>query len=111
MERAIRAFVRRFYLATTLVEYCIILPIALIVIAISTDITVQQLYSIFIVVAIVASIALVTFPPVQKYMFKPFIQLADLIKEGKEADATIKILVRERLYALPAMRSFIGIVF
>jgi len=110
MERAIRAFVRRFYLATTLVEYCIILPIALIVIALSTDITVQQLYSIFIVVAIVASIALVTFPPVQKYMFKPFIQLADLIKEGKEADATIKILVRERLYALPAMRSFIGIV-
>ncbi|HPD05935.1 MAG TPA: methyl-accepting chemotaxis protein, partial [Spirochaetota bacterium] len=111
MERAIRSFVKRFYLTTTLVEYCIIIPIALIVIALSTDITVQQLYSIFIVVAVVAAVALVTFPPVQKYMFKPFIQLADLIKEGKEADAKIKILVRERLYALPAMRSFIGIVF
>ncbi|MDH7553849.1 MAG: methyl-accepting chemotaxis protein [Spirochaetota bacterium] len=111
MEGAIRAFMKSFYLYTTLVEYCIIIPLAVIAITLSTDIPVQQLYSILIIIGIVAAIALVVFPPVQKYMFKPFMQMADALKEGKEIDTNIKILIRERLFALPVMRSFIGIVF
>lgn len=111
MEGAVRAFIKRFYLYTTLVEYCIIIPIAVIAIALSTDIPAQQLYSILIIIGIVALIALVVFPPVQKYMFKPFVQMADALKEGSEIDAHVKILVRERLFALPVMRAFIGILF
>jgi hypothetical protein len=111
MEGAIRAFMNKFYLYTTLVEYCFIIPLAVIAIALSTDIPAQQLYSILIIIGIVALIALVVFPPVQKYMFKPFIQMADALKEGKEIDAHVKILIRERLFALPVMRSMIGIVF
>lgn len=111
MEGAIRAFMKRFYLYTTLVEYCFIIPLAVIAIALSTDIPAQQLYSILIIIGIVALIALVVFPPVQKYMFKPFIHMADALKEGKEIDAHVKILIRERLFALPVMRSMIGIVF
>ncbi|MCX8124473.1 MAG: methyl-accepting chemotaxis protein [Spirochaetes bacterium] len=111
MEESIRAFIKKFYLYTTLVEYCIIIPLAVIAIAVSTDIPVHQLYSIFIIIGIVAVIALVVFPPVQKYMFRPFILMAEALKEGREVDAPIKILIRERLFSLPVMRSFIGIAF
>jgi methyl-accepting chemotaxis protein len=111
MEGAIRAFMKRFYLYTTLVEYCIIIPLAIIAITLSTDIPLQQLYNILIIIGIVAVIALVVFPPVKKYMFKPFVQMADALKEGREVDTHIKILIRERLFALPVMRSFIGIGF
>lgn len=111
MEGSIRAFIKKFYFYTTLVEYCVIIPLAVIAIAFSTDIPTQQLYSIFMIIGVVAVIALIVFPPVQKYMFRPFIQMADALKEGKEIDARIKILIRERLFSLPVMRSFIGILF
>ncbi|MGQ9841940.1 MAG: methyl-accepting chemotaxis protein [Spirochaetota bacterium] len=111
MEHALRRFVKRFYVATTIVEYCIIIPIALIAIALTTDIPTGQLYSIFIIIGIVAAIALIAFAPVQKYMFKPIIQMADCLKEGNDITPAIKILVRERLFALPVIRSFVGILF
>ncbi len=111
MEESIRGFIKKFYLYTTLIEYLVIIPLAVIAIALSTDIPLQQFYSIVIIIAVVAVVALVVFPPVQKYMFKPFIQMADMLKEGRDVDPDIKILIRERLFALPVMRSFVGILF
>ncbi len=111
MEGAIRAFMKRFYLYTTLVEYCIIIPLAIIAIILLTDIPAQQLHYILIIIGIVAVVALVVFPPVQKYMFKPFMQMADALKEDREIDTNVRILIRERLFALPVMRSFIAICF
>lgn len=111
MDEALRRLVKRFYMITTIVEYCIIIPIALIAIALTTDIPTGQLYSIFIIIGIVAAIVLIAFAPVQKYMFKPIIQMADCLKEGKDITPAIKILVRERLFALPTLRSFVGILF
>ncbi|MEJ5362781.1 MAG: methyl-accepting chemotaxis protein [Spirochaetota bacterium] len=111
MEKRVRNFMNRFYLYTTLVEYCVIIPIAVLAIALSTDIPREQFYSILMIIGAVAILALIAFPPIQKYMFKPFIELADALKEDRQPDVTIKILVRERLFALPVLRSSVGIIF